>query len=156
MRNISHSPVALSVHTSFLDSHMTCKKCKYEFCWVCMGVCVVFPKIDSSPILFIRLGPWSEHGTAWYSCNRYDEKGGIEARDAQSRSRASLERYLHVSSYFSIPSSFRIYQYCSSITIAGPTTNNPPSSLSSFTPKLRRRWRTCKSRLISPGLKCSS
>ncbi|KAJ3757197.1 hypothetical protein EV360DRAFT_46521 [Lentinula raphanica] len=57
-------------------NHMTCKKCKYEFCWVCMG-------------------PWSEHGTAWYSCNRYDEKGGVEARDAQSRSRASLERYLH-------------------------------------------------------------
>ncbi|KAJ4490967.1 RING-5 domain-containing protein [Lentinula aciculospora] len=57
-------------------NHMTCKKCKYEFCWVCMG-------------------PWTEHGTAWYSCNRYDEKGGVEARDAQSRSRASLERYLH-------------------------------------------------------------
>lgn len=57
-------------------NHMTCKKCKHEFCWVCMG-------------------PWSEHGTAWYSCNRYDEKGGVEARDAQSRSRASLERYLH-------------------------------------------------------------
>lgn len=56
---------------------MTCKKCKHEFCWVCMG-------------------PWSEHGTAWYSCNRYDEKGGVDARDSQSRSRASLERYLHV------------------------------------------------------------
>ncbi|KAI0032690.1 hypothetical protein K488DRAFT_12260, partial [Vararia minispora EC-137] len=57
-------------------NHMTCKKCKHEFCWVCMG-------------------PWSEHGTAWYSCNRFDEKSGVEARDAQSRSRASLERYLH-------------------------------------------------------------
>ncbi|KAF7319644.1 RBR-type E3 ubiquitin transferase [Mycena chlorophos] len=57
-------------------NHMTCKKCKNEFCWVCMG-------------------PWSEHGTAYYSCNRYDEKGGVDARDAQSRSRASLERYLH-------------------------------------------------------------
>lgn len=44
------------------------------------------------------MGPWSEHGTAWYSCNRYDEKAGIDARDAQSRSRASLERYLHVCS----------------------------------------------------------
>jgi len=55
---------------------MTCKKCKYEFCWVCMG-------------------PWSEHGTQWYSCNRYEEKGGMDARDAQSKSRASLERYLH-------------------------------------------------------------
>ncbi|KAF7980381.1 hypothetical protein HWV62_38851 [Athelia sp. TMB] len=57
-------------------NHMTCKKCKHEFCWVCMG-------------------PWSEHGTAWYSCNRYEEKDGIDARDAQSKSRASLERYLH-------------------------------------------------------------
>ncbi|GBE80423.1 hypothetical protein BKA93DRAFT_828403 [Sparassis latifolia] len=57
-------------------NHMTCKKCKYEFCWVCMG-------------------PWTEHGTAWYNCNRYDEKASIDARDAQSRSRASLERYLH-------------------------------------------------------------
>jgi hypothetical protein len=61
----------------FVNSHMTCKKCKYEFCWVCMG-------------------PWSEHGTQWYSCNRYDEKAGVDARDAQSKSRASLERYLHV------------------------------------------------------------
>jgi hypothetical protein len=43
------------------------------------------------------LGPWTEHGTAWYSCNRYDEKACVDARDAQSRSRASLERYLHVS-----------------------------------------------------------
>ncbi|GLB45037.1 putative in Between Ring fingers [Lyophyllum shimeji] len=57
-------------------NHMTCKKCKHDFCWVCMG-------------------PWAEHGTAWYSCNRFDEKGSVEARDAQSRSRASLERYLH-------------------------------------------------------------
>jgi len=55
---------------------MTCKKCKNEFCWVCMG-------------------SWAEHGTSWYSCNRYDEKDGVDARDIQSKSRASLERYLH-------------------------------------------------------------
>lgn len=60
------------------NSHMTCKKCKWEFCWVCMG-------------------PWSEHGTNWYQCNRFDEKSGIDARDVQAKSRASLERYLHVS-----------------------------------------------------------
>ncbi|KAK8853178.1 hypothetical protein IAR55_003880 [Kwoniella newhampshirensis] len=57
-------------------NHMTCKKCKWEFCWVCMG-------------------PWSEHGTNWYQCNRFDERSGIDARDTQAKSRASLERYLH-------------------------------------------------------------
>ncbi|WVQ84717.1 hypothetical protein IAT38_006874 [Cryptococcus sp. DSM 104549] len=57
-------------------NHMTCKKCKWEFCWVCMG-------------------PWSEHGTSWYQCNRFDEKSGTDARDTQAKSRASLERYLH-------------------------------------------------------------
>ncbi|KAL2914277.1 hypothetical protein HK105_206223 [Polyrhizophydium stewartii] len=57
-------------------NHMTCRKCKHEFCWVC-------------------LGPWSEHGTSWYSCNRFEEKSGIDARDSQARSRAALERYLH-------------------------------------------------------------
>lgn len=44
------------------------------------------------------IGPWSEHGTSWYNCNRYDEKSSHEARDSQTQSRASLERYLHVSS----------------------------------------------------------
>ncbi|KMU88038.1 ankyrin repeat and IBR domain-containing protein 1 [Coccidioides immitis H538.4] len=57
-------------------NHMTCRKCKHEFCWMCMGL-------------------WSEHGTSWYNCNRYEEKSGAEARDAQARSRRSLERYLH-------------------------------------------------------------
>ncbi|KAF8424054.1 hypothetical protein EV426DRAFT_100094 [Tirmania nivea] len=57
-------------------NHMTCRKCKHEFCWVCMG-------------------PWSEHGTNWYNCNRFEEKAGVDARDHQAKSRASLERYLH-------------------------------------------------------------
>lgn len=43
------------------------------------------------------MGPWTEHGTAWYNCNRFEEKSSSEARDGQSKSRASLERYLHVS-----------------------------------------------------------
>lgn len=57
-------------------NHMTCRKCKNEFCWMCMG-------------------PWQEHGNSWYNCNRYEERSGSEARDAQAKSRISLERYLH-------------------------------------------------------------
>ncbi|KAJ5898848.1 hypothetical protein N7495_003592 [Penicillium taxi] len=57
-------------------NHMTCRKCKHEFCWMCMGL-------------------WAEHGTAWYNCNRYEEKSGQEARTVQAKSRQYLERYLH-------------------------------------------------------------
>jgi ariadne-1 len=85
---------------------MTCKKCKHEFCWVCMG-------------------PWSEHGTAWYSCNRYDEKGGVDARDSQSKSRASLERYLHVRLRLSV---HHIALTARSTTTDGRTTSRVPSS----------------------------
>lgn len=58
-------------------NHMTCRKCRYEWCWICEG-------------------PWSEHGSNWYNCNRFDEKSSVNARDTQAKSRASLERYLHV------------------------------------------------------------
>jgi ariadne-1 len=40
------------------------------------------------------MGLWSEHGTSWYNCNRFEEKSGNEARDNQAKSRQSLERYL--------------------------------------------------------------
>jgi len=59
-------------------NHMVCKNsdCKAEFCWVCLGT-------------------WQYHGTSWYSCNRYDEIDAKAARDAQEKSRALLQRYLH-------------------------------------------------------------
>jgi hypothetical protein len=62
------------------------------FAWVAIVENIIY---NEKP--YPNQGPWSEHGTAWYSCNRYDDQSGVEARDAQSRSRASLERYLHVS-----------------------------------------------------------
>ena len=54
---------------------MTCKKCKGEFCWVCMGA-------------------WKEH-TDFYSCNRFDAgKKDVGKGDKKQASRAALERYL--------------------------------------------------------------
>jgi len=52
--------------------------------------CFVF-----TDVLIQCMGIWSEHGTSWYNCNRYEEKSGVGARDAQAKSRQSLERYLH-------------------------------------------------------------
>lgn len=57
-------------------NHMTCKKCTFEFCWVC-------------------LGDWASHGSQFYQCNRFDDESGKEARARQDKSRESLLRYLH-------------------------------------------------------------
>ncbi|KAJ2787329.1 hypothetical protein GGI15_000813 [Coemansia interrupta] len=57
-------------------NHMTCRECRYEFCWVCMG-------------------SWAEHGQHYYNCNRFNEESSKEARDSISETRAQLERYIH-------------------------------------------------------------
>ncbi|KAI8051364.1 uncharacterized protein B0P05DRAFT_562427 [Gilbertella persicaria] len=52
-------------------NHMTCKKCQYQFCWLC-------------------LKNWSSHQNS-YQCNRF----AGEQNKVHSESKSSIERYLH-------------------------------------------------------------
>lgn len=98
-QTINNTKLQVTIEKDGGCNHMTCKNlsCKFEFCWMC-------------------LGPWAPHGwdanlpnenkqnwvlgSGWYSCNRYDDEAAKKARDAQERSRAALQRYLHYFSRF--------------------------------------------------------
>jgi len=61
-------------------NHMTCQKCKYEFCWICSG-------------------DWKEHGAntgGYYNCNKFNDKPS-ESDDGSDAAKAKreLDRYLH-------------------------------------------------------------
>jgi len=51
---------------------MICRKCKYDFCWMC-------------------LKEWKSHND-YYNCNKYDKDEEAEAK--KSESRAALQRYM--------------------------------------------------------------
>mmetsp|Transcript_27531 Transcript_27531/g.41201 ORF Transcript_27531/g.41201 Transcript_27531/m.41201 type:complete len:587 (+) Transcript_27531:18-1778(+) len=54
-------------------NHMTCRKCKYEFCWICMK-------------------NWNSH----INCNTFTSKDGDDPSDGtMADSKRELERYLH-------------------------------------------------------------
>lgn len=57
-------------------NHMSCRKCKYEFCWVC-------------------LGNWADHGNTYFNCSRYDADDKKERDTNQVKARNKLDRYLH-------------------------------------------------------------
>lgn len=63
-------------------NHMTCSKCKYEFCWIC-------------------LGDWAEHNSSYYKCNRY-VKQDEDAKKKRSEKEDSLNRYLHFYKRFTV------------------------------------------------------
>jgi ariadne-1 len=52
-------------------NHMSCRKCRFQFCWVCMG-------------------DWNQHQRDFYNCSRFDESKMVE----KDISRRELERYL--------------------------------------------------------------
>mmetsp|Transcript_16160 Transcript_16160/g.22268 ORF Transcript_16160/g.22268 Transcript_16160/m.22268 type:complete len:639 (-) Transcript_16160:209-2125(-) len=64
-------------------NHMTCRLCKHEFCWICMG-------------------NWSEHGQGtggFYKCNRFDSSSSstavVQHLSTAQKAKAELDRYLH-------------------------------------------------------------
>jgi ariadne-1 len=68
-------------------NHMSCQKCKHEFCWVCMG-------------------DWKEHGSntgGYYKCNKFDSEDGLDNPNDMSdagKAKRELDRYLHFYSRF--------------------------------------------------------
>ncbi|KAJ5072679.1 e3 ubiquitin-protein ligase ari5-related [Anaeramoeba ignava] len=55
-------------------NHMTCRKCHYEFCWVC-------------------LEDWKLHGTSYFKCNRYDPSKHDNKKAEETK--LALDRYIH-------------------------------------------------------------
>lgn len=83
LANTKSCPKCLSrIEKNHGCNHMTCQKCKHEFCWICMG-------------------DWSQHGAntgGFYKCNKYDAENGNGNGDDLSdaaRAKRELDRYLH-------------------------------------------------------------
>lgn len=62
-------------------NHMTCQKCRHEFCWICMG-------------------DWKDHGAntgGYYKCNKFDNGSIPDGSDQseQAKAKRDLDRYLH-------------------------------------------------------------
>lgn len=64
-------------------NHMTCRKCRFEFCWIC-------------------LGDWTSHNSANWVCNRYEAKEVEAVKKRKSDVQNSLNRYLHFYKRFSV------------------------------------------------------
>lgn len=56
-------------------NHMQCTKCKFDFCWMC-------------------LGDWKAHGSEYYECSRYKENPNIANESVHAQAREALKKYL--------------------------------------------------------------
>mmetsp|Transcript_49022 Transcript_49022/g.54820 ORF Transcript_49022/g.54820 Transcript_49022/m.54820 type:complete len:503 (+) Transcript_49022:126-1634(+) len=61
-------------------NHITCQRCKHDFCWIC-------------------LQEWSTHGAStggYYKCNKYDpNNSNSDDHSDATRAKRELDRYLH-------------------------------------------------------------
>lgn len=68
-------------------NHMSCQKCRFEFCWICMG-------------------DWHDHGAntgGYYKCNKFENATPGDGTDDMSdagKAKRELDRYLHFYSRF--------------------------------------------------------
>ncbi|KAL7665881.1 RBR-type E3 ubiquitin transferase [[Candida] zeylanoides] len=72
-----------SIEKSGGCNHMTCKKCLFDFCWIC-------------------LSSWDAHGSQFYQCNRFDPKSTSTIKKFQQSKRLSLQRYLFFYKRFAV------------------------------------------------------
>ena len=123
------------------NSHMTCKKCKHEFCWVCMGEFFGYDRLRPR-LTFLN---FQDHGasTVLHGIHAIDTMRKTGSMLEMCRARAELLLNV-ICMYVSILLQPISLTYPNSITTVGPTTNNLLNSLSTSTPKLRRKWRKCR------------
>lgn len=60
-------------------NHMSCRICKHEFCWICMG-------------------NWSDHGAStggYYACNKFDASVNANKDESVNNAKRELDRYIH-------------------------------------------------------------
>lgn len=65
-----------SIEKSGGCNHMRCFKCKYEFCWMCMG-------------------SWKKHATEYYECSKYQANPQEYTQTKANLAREALKKYLH-------------------------------------------------------------
>lgn len=81
-------------------NHMTCRKCKHEFCWICYG-------------------DWKLHNQNNWQCNRFDPEAIATKEKTKTKFKKSLSRYLHFYQRFAAHQISMVGDYKTLATIQG-------------------------------------